>query len=275
MYRLLFAFLLLPLAAACATAAAPPPPAFVSDRIGVEVHGTGPDVVLIPGLSSSPRVWDATIAAVPGYRYHVIHVAGFDGRPAGANASGPVLVPVAEEIARYIREAHLERPAIVGHSMGGTIAMMIAARRPELIGRIMVVDMLPQPAGLFGGSAQGAAPLADFMATPGGSRLFNSLMAVFSPPEVARGSDPAVVGRATRDLATTDLSGRLARIRAPFTVVYASPDRLASPAVDDSFERAYAPARNVRLVRIDGSGHMVMLDQPARFRAELARFLAR
>jgi len=139
----------------------------------------------------------------------------------------------------------------------------------------MVVDMLPQPAGLFGGSARDAAPLADFMATPGGSRLFASLMAVFSPPEVARGSDPAVVGRATRDLATTDLSGRLARIRAPFTVVYASPDRLASQAVDDSFERAYASARHVRLVRIDGSGHMVMLDQPARFRAALRDFLGR
>jgi hypothetical protein len=56
MYRLFLALLLLPLAAACATTAAPPPP-FASDRIGVEVHGSGPDVVLIPGLSSSPRVW--------------------------------------------------------------------------------------------------------------------------------------------------------------------------------------------------------------------------
>jgi len=248
---------------------------FEPSRFSVEVVGRGPDVILIPGLTSGRAVWRATAAAIPGYRYHLVQVAGFAGEPARGNRTGPVVAPLAEEIARYIADRRLDRPAIVGHSMGGTIAMMIAARRPELIGRIMVVDMLPQPAGLFGGTARDAAPLADFMATPGGSRLFNSLMAVFSPPEVARGSDPAVVGRATRELATIDLSGRLARIRAPFTVVYASPDRLASPAVDDSFERAYAPARNVRLVRIDGSGHMVMLDQPARFRAELARFLAR
>src|SRR5688572_17346490 len=121
MIRLL-ALLLLPLAAACATTADPPAARFASDRISVEIVGEGPDVVLIPGLSSHPRVWDSTIAAVPGYRYHRVHVAGFAGKPAGANATGPVIEPVGEEIARYIREARLDRPAIVGHSMGGTWA---------------------------------------------------------------------------------------------------------------------------------------------------------
>ena len=248
---------------------------FEPTRFSVEVVGRGPDVILIPGLTSGRAVWRATAAAVPGYRYHLIQVAGFAGEPARGNRTGPVVAPLAEEIARYIADRRLDRPAIVGHSMGGTIAMMIAARRPELIGRIMVVDMLPQPAGLFGGNARDAGPLANFMATRGGSRLFNSMMVLFSPPEVARGSDPAVVGRATRELATTDLTGQLSRIRAPFTVVYASPDPLARAAVDDSFERAYASARNARLVRIDGSGHMVMLDQPARFRAVLRDFLSR
>src|SRR5688572_22962905 len=91
---------------------------FASDRISVTVTGSGADVVLIPGLSSSPEVWTGTIAAVPGYRYHLVKVAGFDGAPAGANASGPVLIPVADEIARYIKEAGLKSPALVGHSMG-------------------------------------------------------------------------------------------------------------------------------------------------------------
>ena len=65
MLRLL-ALLLLPLAAACATTAADPAPAFSSDRISVQVQGSGPDVVLIPGLSSHPDVWRDTVAAVPG-----------------------------------------------------------------------------------------------------------------------------------------------------------------------------------------------------------------
>jgi pimeloyl-ACP methyl ester carboxylesterase len=248
---------------------------FEPTRFSVQVVGRGPDVILIPGLTSGREVWRATAAAVPGYRYHLVQVAGFAGAPARGNRSGPVVAPLADEIARYIEERGLDHPAIVGHSMGGTIAMMIAARRPELAGRVMVVDMLPQPAGLFGGTARDAGPLARFMATPGGSRLFGALLVVFSPPEIARGSDPDVVGRATRDLATTDLSGSLSRIRAPFTVVYASPDRQANAAIDRGFARAYAAARNARLVRIDGSGHMVMLDQPARFRAALTDFLRR
>ena len=120
-----------------------PAPDFTSERIGVTVMGSGPDVVLIPGLGSTPAVWAGTMAALPGYRYHLIHVAGFAGRPAGANAQGNYLAPVAEEIARYISEAHLGHPAVVGHSMGGSWAIMLAGRHPELVGKAMVVDMLP------------------------------------------------------------------------------------------------------------------------------------
>ena len=73
-------------------------------------------------------------------------------------------------------------------------------------------------------------------------------MGAFSPPEVANRSDPDVVGRAVHDLAATDLTGELPRIRAPFTIVYASPDPQARAAIDRSFARAYAarPASPLR-----------------------------
>ena len=48
----------------------------------------------------------------------------------------------------------------------------------------------------------------------------------------------------------------------------------AAPAVDRAFATAFAPVRGARLVRIDGSGHMIMLDQPARFGRTLREFLA-
>jgi pimeloyl-ACP methyl ester carboxylesterase len=248
---------------------------FQPTRFSVEVTGRGPDVLLIPGLTSGREVWRATAAALPGYRYHLIQVSGFAGEAARGNRAGPVVAPLAEEIARYIVDRHLVRPAIIGHSMGGTLAMMVAAHRPDLVGRLMVVDMYPQPAGLFGGTAQSFSPLADIIASPGGRRLFANLMGAFSPPEVASRSDPDVVGRAVHDLATLDLTGELPRIRAPFTIVYASPDPQARAAIDRSFVRAYAAAPRARFVRIDGSGHMVMVDQPARFRAAISDFLRR
>lgn len=255
-----------------AAAAAPLQPT----RFSVEIRGRGPDVILIPGLTAGRDVWRATADAIPGYRYHLIQVAGFAGEPARGNRQGAILSPLADELARYIADRGLDRPAIVGHSMGGTLAMMIAVRRPGLAGRIMVVDMLPEPAALYGGSASGWGPLADLLGTQGGRRLFGSFMAAFSPPNMGnRRSDPDVVARVTRELMRTDMTAELPRIRAPLAVVYASPDPRARAALDREFARAYRPARNARLTGIDSSGHMVMLDQPARFRAALRDFLGR
>jgi N-formylmaleamate deformylase len=253
---------------------------FEPTRFSVQVRGSGPDVILIPGLTAGRDVWHGAVNGVPGYRYHLIQVAGFAGEPARGNRAGAIVSPLADEIARYMLDRRLERPAIVGHSMGGTLAMMIGARNPGLAGRIMVVDILPEPAGLFGGSASGTSPLANsirnMLGSAGGQRLFANLFSAFSPPDASNGrSDPDVVGRAMHELAGMDLTPQLHRIRVPMTIVYAAPDPRARGAVDGQFAAAYAPARAARLVRIDDSGHMVMLDQPRRFQAVMRDFLSR
>ncbi|MEO7178343.1 MAG: alpha/beta hydrolase [Allosphingosinicella sp.] len=268
---------------ACLGAVAPAPTpgasvatAFAPTRFSVVVQGTGPDVILIPGLTASRDVWKGSVAAVPGYRYHLVQVAGFGGTAARGNASGNVVGPLAEEIARYIQSRGLRRPAIVGHSMGGTVAMMIAARHPSLPGKVMVVDMLPQPAGIIGGDAAGVRGLADALnglgATPGGRRLVESAIRMFGNPDSH--ADPDVTARATHELALTDLTPDLPRIAAPLTVVYASLDPSRRASDDARYRAAYAKKRGVNLVRVDNSGHMIMYDQPARFRAELKAFLA-
>ena len=267
------------LGAAPAPSLAPAPAArpFAPTRFSVTVRGSGPDVILIPGLTGSSEVWKGTVAAVPGYRYHLVQVAGFGGTPPRGNARGDVVAPLAEEVARYIAARGLKRPAIVGHSMGGTVAMMVAARHPLRVGRVMVVDMLPQPAGIVGGDAVGIRGLADSLrdlsASPGGRRLVESAIRLFGNPE--SGADPDVTARATHELALTDLTPELPRIAAPLTVLYASLDPSRRAADDARYRSAYARKRGVKLVRIDDSGHMLMYDQPARFRAELKAFLAR
>jgi pimeloyl-ACP methyl ester carboxylesterase len=299
MIRTLLAAMMMAPLAACATASERAPvvaaaPAFASERIGVTVRGSGPDVVLIPGLSSSPAVWDSTIAALPGYRYHVIHVSGFAGRAPGANASGPVVAPVADEIARYIREARLERPAIVGHSLGGTWAMLVAARHPDLVSRAMVVDMFPSLGAMFGGpdatpemlrtaadrvrqgiaASTGDARRAQIERTIAGMVRTEALRprAVTDSLE----SDPNVSGQAMHDLIMTDLRPELRNISVPLTVLWVrAPNApISEEQMAGFYAMSYANAPQARIVRIPNAYHFIMWDEPEAFQRELRAFLA-
>jgi pimeloyl-ACP methyl ester carboxylesterase len=144
----------------------------------------------------------------------------------------------------------------------------------------MAIDILPAPAGMFGASAASMRPLADALlesvtSTPGGQRLLQSLLGGGGNVGSAR-SDSNLVARATHELALLDLAGDLPKIAVPFTVVYATPPaRRADPAATVRiYQAAYRPARNARLVPIADSGHMIMYDQPARFREAVKAFLA-
>lgn len=247
---------------------------FESRRISVSVRGAGRDVLLIPGLASGPAIWNGVVGALPGYRFHLVQVRGFAGLAPDANASGALLQPIAEEVARYVTAAGLKRPAIVGHSMGGTLAMMVGLK--GLASRIMVVDMLPAGAGMVGGTASGMGFLADqlsgyFTGTAAGRRYLAQIVA---RAPGARDSDPDVVANALRDLANTDLGPQLPRLTVPLAVVYAvGSDMQQAAAITSRFRAGYAAKKGALLKAIGPSGHMVMADQPARFNAALGEFL--
>lgn len=275
---------------------------FESARMHVRIDGAaGPgvrDVILIPGLSSSPRVWQGAIDHLgPGWRVHSIHIQGFAGAPAEGNAEGPVAAPVAEEIARYIAEQGLEKPAVVGHSMGGTIGLMLAARHPDAVGRLMVVDMTPFMGAMFG--QPGTHPTAESV-TPVADRIHAQMLN--SPEETYRAraaetvaamvrdeaaepmiladtaaSDRTVSANAYRELIVTDLRPELARITVPTEVVYVAFDfpGMTPEMTDAIYRMSYATLPGVELTRIDDAAHFVFLDQPEAFFRELDAFLAR
>lgn len=273
-------------------------PVFRSDRIVVTVRGEGPDVILIPGLASTSEVWARTADRLDDrYRVHLVSIRGFGSIPAEANAEGAVVGPVATELRRYIASQRLDRPAIIGHSMGGLVALRAAAdagrdRRGPQVGRVMVVDATPFFPSLIspGATVGDVEPLAriayqallflgdEALRTQGnalGQQLGGAADNVFGSLGW-QGGDRGVLAQGLYEVMTTDLRNRLPDISAPVTVVYgwSADDRSPRAHLDGLFAAGYrnlpSPAR---FERIEGAEHMVMIDQPTRFLAAVDRFL--
>lgn len=98
----------------------------------------GPPLVLLHGGSASWRSW-ATVAPVLARDWHVLAP---DLRGHGLSGSGPRyrLVDYADDIAQMV-DREIDQPAVlIGHSMGGQVAVAVAARRPDLARAVVVGD---------------------------------------------------------------------------------------------------------------------------------------
>lgn len=273
-----------------------PAQAFSPTRFTVVDAGTvgKPDVVLIPGLSSSRMVWDGEAKLLaPNYRLHLLQLDGFAGQPAGPNATGAMLPAVVEEMHRYVQAAHMH-PAVVGHSLGGLLALMLADRHPEDVRKLIIVDALPFYALILSPDAtvESIKPQVDAMRTQMAG-LPDDQYAAMQPMMAAAlvknpdgqkavagssaKSDRAVVLNAMLEDMQTDLRPDLAAIKVPTLMLYpfeAGARQGNDPAKTDAiYASAFKTMPNVTLKRIDDSRHFIMYDQPAQFDAAVESFL--
>lgn len=264
-----------------------------SQRISVETQGSGPDVILIPGLASSREVWTDLAATLrKSHRVHLVELAGFASTPALSNPEGKVIAPAVDAIADYIQTQHIKAPAIIGHSLGGEIALMIGARHPDQVSRLMIVDALPfytlmiDPTATTETAARHATATRDWLLgqSPEQFKEFQKTSIIrLAKTEAVRpalmtaglNSDRKTVADAVYELMITDLRPELTRIKAPMEIVYAY-DALfgvSAASVDAMYRQAYASASDIHFTRIDDSFHFVMLDQPERFSRAVTSFL--
>lgn len=263
-------------------------------HISIQTIGTGDPVVLIPGLSTPRAVWSQLVPELAkDHQVILVQVNGFAGDDPGANGEAGVLDGIVEDIHAYLAANRPGAARVIGHSMGGLVAMKLAIAHPESVDRLMVVDALPFFGTLFDDKAtvESVRPIAETMR----SRMLAAATAIkakaSSPvtsdpggdmsltPEgrisIANWSmraDPRVVAQAVYEDVTTDLRGKIAAIKVPMTVLYHTGD---DPAGMNSkiYARDYSARPETKLVPVAGAAHFIMLDQPQRFASAVAEFL--
>lgn len=234
-----------------------------------EIHalefGAGTEtLVLLHGLSASSRWWSRN-APVLGEKYRVIipDLIGFGHSPSSGKLPSPA--DTAELIASWLRELGLETVHLVGHSMGGQIAVHFAVRYPERLGRLVLVDPagLPRPR-----TASAAARFAMEIAGLwrwGDPRFFPTIVGD------AWTAGPRTLLRAIRHILSDDITPLLPQVQAPTLLIWGERDSWV-PIADAAVFRAKLP--DARLAVLRGASHNPMVDRPADFNRLVLHFLA-
>ncbi len=260
----------------------------------VQVTGHGRPVILIPGLSCPGEVWDGTVAHYKdNYQLHVISLAGFAGLP---RVPGPFLETAREAIAAYARKNKLDHPIIVGHSLGGFLALDIAVNYPDLPGKLVIVDSYPMMAGIMDPTMTAEKARAAGAQMRKGMEQQSQDMyertaksGIYTRPMVTKDSDldrtidwslksdRTAVTDSMSELFAADLRADIAKIKMPVLVMGAWIGYKEYGATHDTTEanlRAqYAKLEGVRIAVTDTARHFIMWDDPNWMFAQMDRFL--
>ncbi|MGZ8294319.1 MAG: alpha/beta fold hydrolase [Telluria sp.] len=296
--------LLVGMAPAFAAGPAPLPNRFAATEVAlerfdagvlqVERHGQrGRPLVLIPGVASGSWVWQETIRQFR--NEHVVYVVtlpGFDGRP---SVAGNMLEAVRQSLQDLIAIRKLAKPVVVGHGLGGMLALAVAQDRPGMVGGVVSIDGLPVVTGTEDLTPEQRAQLADGIMrrtsglTPAqyaeqqqqymrGAGVLDMSRADELARLTAR-SDPAAAVHYTAARTALDLRPGLAAMTAPAMVIvpyFEFEETDPSSTVEGKvgyYRELMAGTPKLDVMGMTDTRHYAMIDQPQRVNDALRSFL--
>ncbi len=262
------------------------------DSFSVRVKGDGNPVILIPGLMSDGSIWrDVEKHLARRYQVHTLSLAGFAGTP---HIAEPSLTKVKKELMAYIEKESLLKPALIGHSLGGFLAMSLTIDAPDKFGPLVSVDGLPFIGPVFTQSnattvaslSNQAIQMKNHVAQLSPEKLqehvrigvrrqatgqHNQALVI----EMAGKSDPYTVAHMMYELMSMDLRSDLNFIEQPLLVIGASGaiPEAEQVHVQSLYAETLAAKPDTRLLMNRMSRHFVMLDQPEWLSKTLIEFL--
>ncbi len=224
--------------------------------------GSGTPLALIHGLSGSSRWWSRNIGALSErYLVAAVDLVGF-----GKNRrffGPPVVLPPFSEVtallARWL-ETFGEPVHLVGHSMGGQIAIQLAAERPDLVRSLVLVNAAGMPFHFDPRPHIRPLPKPPY----GGPGITRVLL-----PDFLR-AGPASVAVASTRVVRGDMRAMMHAIRVPTLLVWGENDPLVPLQYGQAMQREIAESR---LVVIPRAAHVAMWDAPDAFNRALLEFL--
>ena len=266
----------------------------IHDIISVTRSGNaqGRTVVLVPGLASSADVWTETVGTFQEYDLRTVQVAGFAGA-ATFEADGNYTDAIAEAINNHLVDVPGVSPVVVGHSLGGFVALKAALIEGSPIEELVLVDSLPFLAAAFmpgatpDQAAQSAPRFAQQMASmsredfdrqqvAGLSRLVKDKEYRERLAHWAAASDQLTVATAVGELLAADLRDEISGVKAGVLVLAAHDKMMGVPTeqIREMYSAQYASVPDHEIVVVEESLHFVMVDQSKVFLNNLGKVLA-
>jgi pimeloyl-ACP methyl ester carboxylesterase len=250
----------------------------------VKVSGKGKQSILfIPGFASSGEVWESTRAIFEeNFKCYALTMAGFAGVEPQQNAS---FENWKNAIGKYIQENKINKPILVGHSMGGGLAMALAADYPDLISSIVVVDALPCLPALMNPSFQPktnndcsmvvsqftSMPDAQFlqMQTNGMKRFVADTSKIKMIVNWSIKSDRKTFAEMYCDFSNTDLRQKISSIKCPSLILLEPGFATMQSGISEQFKNL----KTANLQFANKGLHFIMFDDREWFVGQLINFV--
>jgi len=237
----------------------------LDDRIvHYEVLGRGRPVIFLHGWVGSWRYWiPAMQTAAMSFRAYALDQWGF-----GDTAHEPARYTLDQQtvlLEHFMQEMGIAKVALIGHGLGGLIALQFLQRFPALVDRVMTVNVPFDIRAVHSRlrSATTPADLADWLLGRNESGESARVDAIKT--------DPQAIPMSLNGLAEASFPSAMDVMLTPCLIVHGEDD----PAIQTpDYERVMAMPERVHQVVLEGSGHFPMLDQSARFNRLMADFLA-
>jgi 2-hydroxy-6-oxonona-2,4-dienedioate hydrolase len=238
--------------------------------------GQGPTVILLHGLGSVKEIWSANLGALSA-KYHVYDLDqigfGHSDKPLLEYKIGTFV----DFLQAFMQSQNLSKATLVGNSLGGWIAIDFAARHPEMVDKLVLVDSAGLPFGKPLAVDLNPASLADMRALLDSvfydKKMVTEQFVLQAFTNHVRNNDAYTIQRTLAGFAQNQFEdAKLSSIHAPTLVVWGREDELIAAS---SGEKLRDGIPGAKLVVFEQCGHVPQLEKPAEFNKALIDFLGK